>query len=113
MSLRPFSPNELEQLKDFIEKKGFKPENTIENYFRYSLRKDKFLLFTIKLPITLPVRLNIPFEVVSFRLSLAFKFWDLSQNVIKDILSILKSLRDLALTISLEHDYSIKGKLLD
>ena len=110
MSLRPFSPNELEQLKDFIEKKGFKPESTIENYFRYSLRKDKFLLFTIKLPVTLPVRLNIPFEVVSFRVCLAFKFWDLSQNVIKDILSILKSLRDLALTISLEHDFSIKGK---
>ena len=110
MSLRPFSPNELEQLKDFIEKKGFKPESTIENYFRYSLRKDKFLLFTIKLPVTLPVRLNIPFEVVSFRVCLAFKFWDLSQNVIKDILSILKSLRDLALTISLEHNFSIKGK---
>lgn len=110
MSLRPFSSNELEQLKDFIEKKGFKIENTIENYFRYSLRKDKFLLFTIKLPITLPVRLNIPFEVVNFKICLVFKFWDLSQNVIKDILSILKTLRDLALTISLEHDFSIKGK---
>ena len=110
MSLRPFSPNELEQLQEFIEKKGFKTESTIENYFRYSLRKDKFLLFTIKLPITLPVRLNIPFEVVSFKICLAFKFWDLSQKVIKDILSILKSLRDLALTISLEHDFSIKGK---
>ncbi|MFW9950094.1 MAG: tetratricopeptide repeat protein [Candidatus Thorarchaeota archaeon] len=110
MSLRPFSSNELEQLKDFIGKNGFKMHGSIENYFRYSLRKDKLVLFTIKLPVTLPVRLNIPFEVVSFRLCLVFKFWDLNQNVSKDILSILRMLRGLVLKISLEHDFPVKGK---
>jgi hypothetical protein len=110
MSVRPFSSNEIDQLKQLIEKNGFKIEGTIENYFRYSLRKDKLVLFTIKFPVSLPVRLNIPFEMVSFRVCIAFKIWDLNQNTLKNILSILKMLRDLTLKVSLEHNFPVKGK---
>ncbi|GAG80916.1 unnamed protein product [marine sediment metagenome] len=110
MSLRPFSSGELENLKQAIEKNGFKIDGTIENYFRYSVKKDKLILFTIKFPVSLPLRLNFPFEVVSFRISLAFKLWDLNQNTDRVIIFIVKMLRDLALQISLEHNFPIKGK---
>jgi hypothetical protein len=110
MSIRPFSNTELTNLKEAIERNGFKLKGTIENYFRYSVKKDKLILFTIKFPVSLPLRLNFPFEVVSFRISLAFKLWDLNQNTNKVIIFILKMLRDLALQISLEHNFPIKGK---
>ena len=110
MSLRPFSSGELENLKDAIEKNGFKIDGSIENYFRYSVKKDKLILLTIKFPVSLPLRLNFPLEIVSFRISLAFKLWDLNQNTNKVIIFILKMLRDLALQISLEHNFPIKGK---
>ncbi len=110
MSLRPFSTTELTNLKKAIERNGFNLEGTIENYFRYSVKKDKLILFTIKFPVSLPLRLNFPFEVVSFRICLAFKLWDLNQNTNKVIILIMKMLRDLALQISLEHNFPIKGK---
>jgi len=110
MSLRPFSSGELVNLKEAFEKNGFKIEGSIENYFRYSVKKDKLILFTIKFPVALPLRLNFPFEVVSFRISLAFKLWDLNQNTDKVIIFIVKMLRDLALQVSLEHNFPIKGK---
>ena len=110
MSLRPFSSGELVNLKEAIEKNGFKIDGTIENYFRYSVKKDKFILFTIKFPVSLPLRLNFPFEIVSFRISLAFKLWDLNQNTDRVIIFLVKMLRDLALQISLEHNFPIKGK---
>ncbi|MHA1318298.1 MAG: tetratricopeptide repeat protein [Promethearchaeota archaeon] len=110
MSLRPFSSQELINLKMAIEKNGFNIDGTIENYFRYSVKKDKLILFTIKFPVALPLRLNFPFEIVSFRISLAFKLWDLNQNTNKVIIFIVKMLRDLALQISLEHNFPIKGK---
>jgi len=110
MSLRPFSTTELTNLKEAIERNGFNLEGTIENYFRYSVKKNKLILFTIKFPVSLPLRLNFPFEVVSFRICLAFKLWDLNQNTDKVIILILKMLRDLALQISLEHNFPIKGK---
>ncbi|MFX1449155.1 MAG: tetratricopeptide repeat protein, partial [Promethearchaeota archaeon] len=110
MSLRPFSTTELANLKEVIERNGFKLDGTIENYFRYSIKKDKLILLTIKFPVSLPLRLNFPFEVVSFRISLVFKLWDLNQNTNKVILFMLKMMRDLALQISLEHNFPIKGK---
>ena len=110
MSLRPFSTTELTNLKEAIERNGFNLKGTIENYFRYSVKKDKLILFTIKFPVSLPLRLNFPFEVVSFRICLAFKLWDLNQNTNKVIILIMKMLRDLALQISLEHNFPIKGK---
>jgi len=110
MSIRPFSPSELNNLREVIERNGWKIDGTIENYFRYSVKKDKLILFTIKFPVSLPLRLNFPLEVISFRICLAFKLWDLNQNTYKVILFLMKMLRDLALQVTLEHNFPIKGK---
>ncbi|MFW9988682.1 MAG: hypothetical protein ACFFC3_08505 [Candidatus Odinarchaeota archaeon] len=110
MSINPFSSNEIKTLKEFIEKNGWKIEKHIENYFRYSIKKNKIILFTFKYPISLPLRINIPFEVVSFQVSLAFQFWNLNKYMYTNILYFMKSLRKLALNLTLEHTFSLDGK---
>ncbi|MFX1389728.1 MAG: tetratricopeptide repeat protein [Promethearchaeota archaeon] len=93
-----------------IEKKGWKIETNIENYFRYSVKKNKIVLFNIKFPIVLPLRITIPFEVVNFKLSIAFQFWNLNQDIYVLILYLLKALRNLALSLTLDHRFQIEGK---
>ena len=110
MSLKPFSSNEIKNLQEVIEKNGWKMNGVIENYFRYSLKKEKIIIFTIKFPITLPLRLNVPFEVVSFRVSIAFQIWNLNQNSFTIILYLMKALRSLAISLTLEHNFPISGK---
>ncbi|MFW9877970.1 MAG: tetratricopeptide repeat protein [Candidatus Thorarchaeota archaeon] len=110
MSLNPFSLNEIKNLREAIEKKGWKINGVIENYFRYSLKKEKIFIFTIKFPITLPLRLNVPFEVLSFRVSIAFQIWNLNQKSFIAILYLMKSLRRLAISLTLEHSFPIRGK---
>jgi len=110
MSINPFSSNEIKNLREIIEKNGWKIEGTIENYFRYSLKKKKLVLFTLKFPIILPIRINIPFEVVNFRLSVAFQFWNLNQDIYILILYFMKALRNLALSLTIEHNFPLDGK---
>ena len=110
MSLKPFSSNEIKNLQEVIEKNGWKMNGVIENYFRYSLKKEKIIIFTIKFPITLPLRLNVPFEVVSFRVSIAFQIWNLNQNSFTTILYLMKALRSLAISLTLEHNFPISQK---
>ena len=110
MSINPFSSNEIKTLREFIEKNGWKIEKHIENYFRYSLKKNKLVLLTTKFPITLPIRINIPFEVVSFQISIAFQFWNLNKNIYTNILYFMKALRNLALSLTLEHNFPLDGK---
>ncbi|MFX1316408.1 MAG: tetratricopeptide repeat protein [Promethearchaeota archaeon] len=110
MSIRPFSSNEIKNLMEFIQKNGWKIEGLIENFFRYSLKKKKLVLFTIKFPVTLPIRINVPFEVVSFRVSLVFQLWHLNQYAYQTIAYLMKTLRTLALSLAMEHKFPIEGK---
>ena len=98
MSIRPFSSSEINSLKEIFEKYGFKIEGHVNNYFRYSVStKDKLLIFALKFPVKLPIRLNIPFEIITFRVSLIFKFWNLNQKMYKVLIYLMKMLRDLAI----------------
>jgi tetratricopeptide (TPR) repeat protein len=110
MSINPFSSNEISNLREVLEKNGWKLDGGIENYFRYSIKKEKILVFTIKFPITLPIRITVPFEVVSFRVSIAFQLWNLSQNAFTTVLYLLKVLRNLAISLTLEHSFPLTGK---
>lgn len=110
MSINPFSLNEIKNLRESIEKNGWKIEAGIDNYFRYSIKKKKLVLFTIKFPITFPIRINIPLEIVNFRLSVAFQFWNLNQDSYVFILYLIKALRNLGLSLTLEHDFPLDGK---
>lgn len=110
MSISPFSSNEIQNLMEFIQKNGWNIEGIIENFFRYSLKKKKLVLFTIKFPVTLPLRINVPFEIVSFRISLAFQLWHLNQYIYNTILYLMKTLRNLTLSLTMEHKFPIEGK---
>ena len=110
MSIQLFSPNELKSLRAVIEKNGWKIEGKTENYFRYSIKNDKLLLFTLKIPIQLPVRLNIPLEMFTFRLCVAFKFWNLNSTVNRNILLFMKMLRNLALEAKLDQKFPLEGR---
>jgi len=110
MTIHPFSVNEIKNLREFVEKNGWKIEAGVEDYFRYSIKKKKLVLFTIKFPITFPIRINIPFEVVNFRLSIAFQFWNLNQEIFILILYLMKAIRNLALSLTLEHKFPLDGK---
>ena len=110
MPISPFSSNEIKSLREVLEKKGWKINGSIENYFRYSIKNEKILIFTIKFPITLPIRINIPFEVVDFRVSIAFQLWNLNQNAYTTILYLMKALRNLAISLTLEHNFPLIGR---
>ena len=108
--IRPFSSSEISNLREIIEKNGFKINGKIENYFRYSIStRDKVLLFNLKFPVELPLRLNAPFEVATFRISMVIKLWNLTQQTYKALIYLMKMLRNLALQISMEHHFPVKG----
>ena len=108
--IRPFSSSEISNLREIIEKNGFKINGKIENYFRYSIStRDKVLLFNLKFPVELPLRLNAPFEVATFRISMVIKLWNLTQKTYKVLIYLMKMLRNLALQISMEHHFPVKG----
>ncbi|MFX1257065.1 MAG: tetratricopeptide repeat protein [Promethearchaeota archaeon] len=110
-SIRPFSQNEINQLRKFIEKNGFHINGLIENYFRYSIgSKNKIIIFSLKFPVELALKLNIPFEIASFKVSIAFKMWNLDQNTYKVIIYFINMLKNLALQVSMEHHFPLKGK---
>ena len=110
MSIRPLSTNQLNTLNKIIEKKGWNRKGNTENYFRYTIKKNKLFIFTIKFPLLLPLRLNIPIELADFKVSLAFKLWNLTQKDLDIISYFLKKLRDFALQVSMDHDFSLEGK---
>ena len=106
----PFSPNELKNLHETLQKNGWQLNTSINNNFRYSLKREKMIILTIRFPVTFPVMINIPIEIVNFRLSIAFKIWDLNQSTNLLILYLIKMLRDLEIQVSIEHSLPIEGK---
>lgn len=110
MSIRPFSTNEIDNLREVIEQNGFRLNGLIKDYFRYSISKNKILIFTLKIPVHLPVNLTIPFEVANFQISIAFRFFHLNQEMYRFILSLMNLLKELSLEVSIEHKFPIQGK---
>jgi len=110
MSITPFSHKEIQGLRKLLEENGWSINGNVENYFRYSISNNKTLILTVKFPVTLPVRLNIPYEVANFKISIAFKFWNLDKTTINLIILLIKNIRDFALNVSLDQDFPIKGK---
>ena len=106
----PFSPNELKNLQETLQKNGWQLSTSVNNNFRYSLKREKLIILTIRFPVNFPVRINIPIEIVNFRLSIAFKIWNLNQSTNLLILYLIKMLRNLAIQVSIEHSLPIEGK---
>ena len=108
--IKPFSSNELASLKEFLEKNGWKVEGIVENNYRYSIDRLKLLILTVKYPVLLPFRLNIPYEIVDFKLSVAFQFFHLNKNVYTILNNLLSLLSNLSNNISLNHNFPFDEK---
>ncbi|MHA1150061.1 MAG: tetratricopeptide repeat protein [Promethearchaeota archaeon] len=110
MSITPLSLNEIVALKKIFKKNNWSIKGLIENYFRFSIKKNKLLILSLKFPVTLPVRLNIPFEIGTFRISIAFKFWNVTENFNNFLVQLIFLLKNLASQVSIEHNFPIKEK---
>ncbi|TFG30032.1 MAG: hypothetical protein EU532_01765 [Promethearchaeota archaeon] len=108
--LIPFSSKELSTLRQVIEENGWKINGYSKNNYRYSLQKNKLIIFTVKIPVSFPLRFTIPFEVAQFQVSIAFRFWNLDQNTYKTILYLIKMLKDLPNQVSIEHNWLLEEK---
>ncbi|MGV9171360.1 MAG: tetratricopeptide repeat protein [Promethearchaeia archaeon] len=108
--IKPFSQNELTSLKEFLEENDWHHEGIVENEYRYSLHKLKLLMLTVKFPVLLPFRLNIPYEIVSFKISIAFQFFHLNKNIYTVLNNLCTLLHELTNDIELNYDFPFKKK---
>ena len=112
MSIRPFTSGEVENLEKVMEKNGWTADSHFGDLFRYTINKNNILIFTLKFPLKLKdMRLNIPYEITIFKLSIALRIWHLNKNTSKIIIYLLKTLKELADQVILEPDFSIKGRI--
>ncbi|MFO8020115.1 MAG: hypothetical protein R6U96_15935 [Promethearchaeia archaeon] len=108
--IKPFSSNQIESLKEFLEKNNWKIKGMVKNNYRYSIHKLKLLIFTVKFPVLLPFRLNIPYEIINFKISIAFQFFHLNKNIYAILQNLLSLLREQTNNIRLNHKLPFKEK---
>ncbi|MBN1802712.1 MAG: hypothetical protein JW891_14470 [Candidatus Lokiarchaeota archaeon] len=112
MSMIPFSANEIRNLREIFEKNGWRIGGGVEDLFRYGIKNNNLVLFTLKMPLTLTnIQLNVPYEVVSFKISVAFKLWHLNDKTYRIIAYMMKALEELSKQVSLKPEFSMEGKL--
>lgn len=114
MSIRPFTPSDIQQLKEIFEKNGWKMKGQVNDIFRYSLKKTNLIVLTLKFPLRLPkIRLNLPYEIANFKISIVFKLWHLNDKTIKIIFYFLKAFKELTEQVFLEPNISVEGNIQD
>lgn len=110
MSLTYFSEKDLDFLNKLFMEKGFKDNLEPTNNFRYSILDNNIITISIKKPIELPLRLNIPFEIVSFKSSLIFMIRITDFSTLENLNYLIEKLREIGIESNLEHEFPIKGK---
>ena len=110
MSFTPFSQTELQAIKSHLREHGWHIKGTNENRFQFSISKRNLLIFSINFPIGLPTEADIPFEFVNFKVSLAFKVWNINQNTNDIITYLQKWLKGFAKKVSLEQSLPLENK---
>ncbi|MHA1729972.1 MAG: tetratricopeptide repeat protein [Promethearchaeota archaeon] len=108
--MRPFSFQERNTISKLLEEIGFRKELTPQNCERYSIINDSTIALTIKIPISIGVKLNIPFEVVSFYNSFFFRPRLLNSKVLEMINFLAVNLLNFSQNVALEHYFPIDAK---
>jgi len=110
MSLTPLTEKEKNFLHELFQKKGFNNNLKPTNNFRYSILDSNVIIITVKKPIEIPVRLNIPFEVLAFKLSLSFMIRATDFSTLENLNYLIDRLREIGIESNLEHEFPIEGK---
>ena len=112
MSIRPFTASDIAQLKEIFEENGWHIKSQIQDTFLYSLKTTNLIIFTLRFPLILPkIRLNAPYEIANFKISIAFKLWHLNNKTLKIIIYFIKSLKELAKQVFLEPNINLEGNM--
>ncbi len=110
MAFTPISETDKKLINEIFQKKGFRQDLNVESYFRCSISDDNVITITIKKPITFPVRLNIPFEIVSFQFSLNLMIRVIDSSTFENLTYLIDKLREIGIESDLEHEFPVKGR---
>jgi tetratricopeptide (TPR) repeat protein len=116
MSITLLSQEQIRKLRNLMREKGWKINGLIGNNYRYSFKQNKFSLFSSRYPIHLPFKLNIPFEIINFKIGLAFKYWNLDRKSLELLKKVMEMLRNFVEQASLNIKLPVmdkKKKLVD
>ncbi len=112
MSIRPFTASDITQLIEIYEKNGWHIKGQIQETFLYSLKTTNLIIFTLRFPLIHPkIRINAPYEIANFKISIAFKLWHLNNKTLRIIIYFIKALKELAKQVFLEPNISLEGNL--
>ncbi len=110
MPITPFSNNELDLIKKVLNESGWHLRGFLENYQRFSVKKNNFVLFSIKLPIELELKINFPIELIKFHTSTSFQFWSMNSNTSMLIQNFAENLKSLKERTNIELDFALGEK---
>ena len=108
--MRPFSFQDKNSISDLLEGMGYRKELTPVNFNRYSIVNDQIVAMTIKKPISIGVKLNIPFEVCSFNYSYYCKPRIIGNSSLEVINFIATNLLHISDNLIFEHSLPIESK---
>ncbi|MCP4762094.1 MAG: hypothetical protein GY870_09945 [archaeon] len=111
--MRPLSHLEKKNITDLLQNISFHDDLRPENNERYSIINDRIVALTIKKPISIGLRLNIPFEVCSFYSSFIFHPRILNSKVLEMINFLGTNLSHISQNLDFEHYFPITEKKND
>ncbi|MHA1339744.1 MAG: tetratricopeptide repeat protein [Promethearchaeota archaeon] len=114
--MQPFSYSEKNSINSLLEDLGFRMKLKPQNNLRYTIIKDRYIALTSKYPIGIGLRLNIPFEVISFYNSFLIVPRMINSANLEMINFLATNLKYISENLKLEHIFPIeekKGELLN
>jgi len=93
-----------------MKENGWSIKGVIENNYRYSFKQNKTFLFTLKIPIYLPLKFNVPFEILNFKISIAFKLWNLDKDMLEFLKKLMLLLKNFVKRVSFDIELPISDK---
>ncbi|MHA1818844.1 MAG: tetratricopeptide repeat protein [Promethearchaeota archaeon] len=105
--------SEKEQIKQMLKALKYSPEINAENNLRYSIIDDSIIVLTSKLPISIGVKLNVPFEGGAFYNSIIFQPKIINSEILELINFFAVNLEYIRNNINIEHNFPIESRKME
>ncbi|MBD3352725.1 MAG: hypothetical protein GF364_14655, partial [Candidatus Lokiarchaeota archaeon] len=106
--MRPFSFTEKNTISNVLEEIGYRKSMVPENNERYAIINDSIVALTTKYPIPIGLKLNIPFEVVSFYNCFFFQPRLINSKTLEIINFLATNLQYVTNKLTIEHKFPIE-----
>lgn len=110
MQMRPFSFSEKKTITELLSDMGFRSTLTPENKERFSIINDSIITLSTKYPISIGLKLNVPFDVVSFHNAFMFQPRVLNTQTLDMINFLATNIQFINNKLVLEHIFPIEQK---